>query len=87
MTNGSRYEARGAPVYTPENLRPFSKNPTICKFMIQLGRFDELGSGVTNINKYLPLYAKGAKPVFKETLYGFELTIPLATPHVCPCGA
>ena len=28
---------------TPENLHPFSKNPAICKFMIQLGRFDELG--------------------------------------------
>ncbi|MDD2236921.1 MAG: putative DNA binding domain-containing protein, partial [Kiritimatiellae bacterium] len=63
---------------TPANLRPFSKNPTLCKFMIQLGRFDQLGSGVTNINKYLPLYAKGAKPVFNETHHGFELTIPLA---------
>lgn len=63
---------------TPQNLRPFSKNPTICKFMIQLGRFDQLGSGVTNINKYLPLYAKGAKPIFNETRHGFELTIPLA---------
>ncbi len=63
---------------TPANLRPFSKNPTICKFMIQLGRFDQLGSGVTNINKYLPYYAKGAKPIFNETRHGFELTIPLA---------
>ena len=62
---------------TLENLRPFSKNPTICKFMIQLGRFDELGSGVRNINKYLPLYTNGAKPVFKETIHGFKLTIPL----------
>ncbi len=70
---------------TPENLKPFSKNPTICKFMIQLGRFDELGSGVTNINKYLPLYADGAKPVFKETDSGFELLIPLGvTPEVTP---
>jgi ATP-dependent DNA helicase RecG len=52
---------------TPQNLQPYSHNPTICKFMIQLGRFDELGSGVRNINKYLPLYSKGAKPTFKET--------------------
>lgn len=36
-----------------------------------------LGSGVTNINKYLPYYAKGAKPRFEETRHGFELTIPL----------
>ncbi len=56
--------------------------------MIQLGRFDELGSGVRNINKYLPLYAGGAKPVFRDTTYGFELTVPLiglqqqATPEV-----
>ena len=64
---------------TLKNLRPFLRNPTICKFMIQLGRFDELGSGVTNINKYLPLYSHGAKPVFKETQHGFELIIPLST--------
>lgn len=69
---------------TPQNLRPFSKNPTICKFMIQLGRFDQLGSGVTNINKYLPLYANGAKPVFNETRHGFELTIPLAEETAAP---
>ena len=65
---------------TPANLRPFSKNPTLAKFMIQLGRFDELGSGVTNINKYLPLYAHGSKPTFKESPHTFELTIPLGTP-------
>jgi ATP-dependent DNA helicase RecG len=63
--------------FTSKKLRPFSKNPTICKFMIQLGRFDEPGSGVRNINRYLPLYAHGAKPVFKDTIHGFELTIPL----------
>lgn len=69
---------------TPANLRPFSKNPTLCKFMIQLGRFDQLGSGVTNINKYLPFYAKGAKPIFNETRHGFELTIPLAEEASAP---
>ncbi|MDA3956976.1 ATP-binding protein [Oceanispirochaeta sp.] len=65
---------------TPENLHPYSHNPTLCKFMIQLGRFDELGSGVRNINKYLPLYSKGAKPVFKEDRQYFQLVLPLAGP-------
>jgi len=69
---------------TPQNLRPYAKNPTLCKFMIQLGRFDQLGSGVTNINKYLPLYAKGAKPIFNETPHGFELTLPLAETKEIP---
>jgi len=46
---------------TPDNVRPFPKNPTICKLMIQIGRFDELGSGVINVHRYLPLYANGAQ--------------------------
>lgn len=50
----------------PDNYIPCPKNPTICKFMIQLGRFDELGSGVMNVNRYLPFYTKGAKPEFIE---------------------
>lgn len=69
---------------TPDNLRPYSKNPAICKFMIQLGRFDELGSGVTNIHKYLPHYTPGGTPQFKETPHGFELSIPLQTDSPAP---
>jgi ATP-dependent DNA helicase RecG len=38
---------------TPANLRPFLKNPVICRFMVQLGRPDQLCSGVTNIYRYL----------------------------------
>jgi len=33
---------------------------------MQMGRGEELGSGVLNVSKYLPLYAKGAKPQFIE---------------------
>lgn len=36
--------------------------------MIPFGRFDKLGSVITNISRDLPLYAKAANPVFKETL-------------------
>jgi ATP-dependent DNA helicase RecG len=62
---------------TPDNLISHPKNPSICKFMIQLGRFDELGSGVINIHKYLPAYSNGAKPLFEDTREGFRLTLPL----------
>ncbi len=41
----------------PGNFTPYPKNPTICKFMIQLGRYEELGSGVRKVNHYLPHYA------------------------------
>ncbi len=63
---------------TPENLTSHPKNPSICKFMIQLGRFDELGSGVINIHKYLPAYSNGAQPLFEDTREGFRLTLPLS---------
>jgi ATP-dependent DNA helicase RecG len=33
---------------------------------MQMGRGEELGSGVLNVNKYLPFYTKGAKPRFVE---------------------
>jgi len=44
----------------PAHFTPYPKNPTICKFFIQLGRYEELGSGVNNVTKYLPFYAPGA---------------------------
>ncbi len=51
----------------PGNFTPFPKNPTICKFMIQIGRCEELGSGVRKVNLYLPHYAPGAgRPVFED---------------------
>jgi len=52
-------------------------NPSIYKYMIQHGRFDELGSGVINIHKYLPAYSGGADPLFEDTRDGFRLTLPL----------
>lgn len=62
-----------------ERFTPFPKNPTICKFMIQIGRYEELGSGVRKVNKYLPHYAPGAeKPVFDDGDM-FTVTVPLGT--------
>ncbi len=42
----------------PENFNPHPKNPTIMKFFQQIGRAEELGSGVRNIRKYLPFYVE-----------------------------
>jgi len=50
----------------PGHFTPFPKNPTLSKFFMQMGRGEELGSGVLNVSKYLPFYAKGAKPRFIE---------------------
>ena len=61
----------------PSDFTPHPKNPTICKFMLQLGRFEELGSGVMNVNRYLPHYADGAVPEFVENDM-FITIVPLA---------
>jgi len=50
--------------------------------MIQLGRFDELGSGVIDVHRYLPLYSNGAMPVFQESEQGVVTILPLAGEQV-----
>lgn len=60
----------------PDNFSPYAKNPVIAKFFTQLGHVDELGSGILNVNKYLPFYTPGQLPVFDEGDM-FRITIPL----------
>jgi len=62
-------------IITPANLRPYSKNPIIASFFHQIGRADELGSGVRNLYHYVRLYS-GADPIFDEEDV-FRLTVPL----------
>lgn len=50
----------------PKNFTPFAKNPTISKLMLQMGRVEEVGSGIRNIDKYLPHYSKGATYEFVD---------------------
>ena len=73
-TNAAHPHGQG-PI-APEHFTPYSKNPTLSKFFMQMGRGEELGSGVLNVSKYLPLYAKGAKPQFVEG-NPFVTVIPL----------
>jgi ATP-dependent DNA helicase RecG len=55
---------------------PFPKNPTLAKFFIQLGRVDELGSGVINVNRFIQEYAEAGKPTFAEG-HTFKMIIPI----------
>ncbi|MEA3444992.1 MAG: putative DNA binding domain-containing protein [Bacteroidota bacterium] len=48
----------------PDHFAPFAKNPTISKFMLQLGRVEEIGSGMKNVYKYLPVFSKNSKAEF-----------------------
>jgi len=60
----------------PLNFAPFPKNPTIARFFKEIGRVDELGSGVRNVFKYSPEYTPGGIP---ELIEGdvFKTIVPL----------
>ena len=48
----------------PKHFTPIAKNPTINKLMIQLGRAEDIGSGIRNVSKYLPYFFKDASVEF-----------------------
>ncbi|SIS62865.1 ATP-binding protein [Salimicrobium flavidum] len=62
----------------PRNFSPFPKNPTLAKFFKEIGRVDELGSGIRNTYKYCRIYS-GEDPVFTEGDI-FETIIPIKSP-------
>jgi len=60
-----------------ETFSPYAKNPNIRRFFNEFRWTDEIGSGVRNVNKYLKIYANGAKPIFIED-DNFKTIIPLS---------
>jgi len=72
--NANRPQHHG--LLIPEQFSPFPKNPVIAKLFIQLGRVDELGSGVRNVHLYLPLYSPGQVPIFSDNDV-FKIEIPI----------
>jgi len=65
----------GNGIIDPNNFSPYPKNPIIAKFFKEIGRVEELGSGVRNIYKYNKIYS-GAEPTFIEGDV-FKTIIPL----------
>ncbi len=45
---------------------PYPKNPNLRKFFTAFGWTEEIGSGVRNTSRYLPLYSDDALPSFEE---------------------
>jgi len=49
----------------PDNFTPFPKKPVIARVFKEIGRADELGSGIRNIYEYFSYYSS-QKPIFEE---------------------
>lgn len=67
-----------------ETFSPHPKNPNIRRFFNVLGWADEIGSGIRNTKKYLPLYVENAAPVFIDAPL-FRTIIPLARHTMFGC--
>lgn len=71
----------------PADFSPFPKNPVIARFFREIGRVDELGSGIRNTFKYCAIYQPGSEPEFLEDDV-FKTIIPLpdipAAKHMGP---
>ena len=63
-------------VIDKDNFNPYPKNPNLRKFFTALGWAEEIGSGVRNTNRYVPIYSDGAHPIFIENEI-FTAKIPL----------
>ena len=70
---------------TLENHSPRPKNPLLAKLFMQIGRVEELGSGIVRTNYYLPFYANGQKPHFIEADL-FKTIIPLPNSRAAESG-
>lgn len=55
---------------------PYPKNPIIAKFFNNIGRADELGSGIRNLYKYTKIYSNGEPLLFEDDV--FRVEIPLS---------
>jgi len=59
----------------PANFSSFPKNPIVAKFFKEIGRADELGSGVRNLFKYCKVYSGQDPKLIEEDI--FKTVIPL----------
>ena len=76
VTTENANNPNGDGILDLDNFSPFPKNPCIAKFFIQIGKVDELGSGIINVNKYLKAYSGKGKPEFVEGVI-FKMSIPI----------
>ena len=58
-----------------DSFTPYPKNPIIASFFNNIGRADELGSGVRNLYKYTKIYSNSEPVLFEDDV--FKTEIPL----------
>lgn len=62
---------------SPADFSPFPKNPAIAKVFKEIGRADELGSGVRKLFKYGRIYSGADPQLLEEDI--FKIIVPLSS--------
>ena len=62
----------------PDTFQPFPKNPHLAQLFTQLGRSEELGTGLRNVFKYSKAYSGSEKVIFLEEDI-FMVNVPLVS--------
>jgi ATP-dependent DNA helicase RecG len=60
----------------PENFTPFPKNPVIARFFRQIGRADELGSGMRKMMKYSRAYGGNDPELVEGDVFRMVIRVP-----------
>ncbi|HPQ38308.1 MAG TPA: putative DNA binding domain-containing protein, partial [Synergistaceae bacterium] len=63
----------------PEKFSPFPKNPVIARFFKELGRADELGSGVRNLMKYGKIFGGKLPELIEGDVFTTLIYLPSTT--------
>ena len=67
-------------IINPETFSPFPKNPVIVRFIREIGRADELGSGVRKLMKYGKAYSGSDPELVEGNLKGHDDLTLLCVP-------
>ena len=75
----------GSGLIDPAYFSPYPKNPSVARIFKEIGRADELGSGVRNLFKYCRAYCGHDPQLFEGDVFKFVLMLtPQATPQATP---
>jgi ATP-dependent DNA helicase RecG len=69
----------------PNTFSPYPKNPVIAQFFREIGRADELGSGVRNMMKYGKIYGGTSPELIEGDIFRINIKYPdTEIPHIEP---
>lgn len=78
-------KSHGSGLIDPTHFSPYPKNPTIARIFKEIGRADELGSGVRNLFRYCKAYCGHDPQLIESEIFKFVLLLtPQVSPQVTP---